>query len=87
MHEKWKYRVIIEMSLNSIIFYFVELFLCNIQYVLLVGINYIGFLILLICDFFILLFPLIDVGFVASESEIYISSSIGLFLFMESLKS
>ena len=42
---------------------------------------------LLIYDFFILRFPFIGDGVVASESEKYFWSSIGLFLYIESFKS
>ena len=42
---------------------------------------------MLIYEFFILRFPFIDDGVVASESEKHILSSIGLLLFMESFNS
>ena len=71
-------------SLYSIMFYIVRLFVYNIKnWLIPIAEAYW----LLIYDFFILRFPFIDDGVLASESEKFIWSSIGLFLFMESFNS
>ena len=83
-YKKWEYGIIVEIF---IVFDYV-------LYSKTVCLNIKNWLIpiteaywLLIYDFFILRFPFIDDGVLASESEKFIWSLIGLFLFMESFNS